>query len=463
MIDGLARYATAALGAGCPLGQLRNFVRAGLVLQPRQLAASAAARRCDAADGPTEVGFGGARGGGKSFWLFTQIGGDDCQRLPGLKCLVLRKVGKANIEHMDDLRRDVFHGLPHEFTPTRGILRFPNGSRIIAGHFQSESDIDSYLGLEYDVIGVEEATTLAGTKYEQIRTCCRSSKVLPDGSPWRPRLYSTANPGGIGHAWYRDAFVHAPADAPTVFVRSRVDDNTFCNLEYRKVLERLSGWQRKAWLDGDWDVAAGQFFSSFDSDRHVVTQLDRAKVAYWSAAMDYGFSHYTVVLLAAHGNEGQIWIVDEHVRRRWVPAQHAEAIHAMLQRHGLEAAGLRRFVAGGDAFARESGGDSVAGHYARLGITLRRAPLDRISGWAAVLNLLGTPDLPSPPRLFIHERCRRLLGTLPLLQHDPDRPEDVLKVDVSEDGAGGDDAADALRYLVAASPFLPAGASVAQP
>jgi hypothetical protein len=37
-----------------------------------------------------------------------------------------------------------------------------------------------------------------------------------------------------------------------------------------------------------------------------------------------------------------------------------------------------------------------------------------------------------------------------LLQHDPNRPEDVLKVDADEDGVGGDDAADCLRYLVAA-------------
>jgi hypothetical protein len=37
----------------------------------------------------------------------------------------------------------------------------------------------------------------------------------------------------------------------------------------------------------------------------------------------------------------------------------------------------------------------------------------------------------------------------PALQHDPNRPEDVLKVDADEDGVGGDDAADALRYLVA--------------
>jgi len=32
------------------------------------------------------------------------------------------------------------------------------------------------------------------------------------------------------------------------------------------------------------------------------------------------------------------------------------------------------------------------------------------------------------------------------------RPEDVLKVDADEDGVGGDDAADACRYLVATKP-----------
>ena len=46
-------------------------------------------------------------------------------------------------------------------------------------------------------------------------------------------------------------------------------------------------------------------------------------------------------------------------------------------------------------------------------------------------------------------RCARLAECLPSLQHDPNRPEDVLKVDADEDGVGGDDAADALRYLVA--------------
>ena len=43
----------------------------------------------------------------------------------------------------------------------------------------------------------------------------------------------------------------------------------------------------------------------------------------------------------------------------------------------------------------------------------------------------------------------RLLDCLPAMQHDPNRPEDVLKVDADEEGVGGDDAADALRYLIA--------------
>src|SRR3954468_14730620 len=98
-------------------------------------------------EGPTEIGYGGARGGGKSFWLLAQMGGDDCQRLPGLKCLLLRKVGKANVEHFEDLRRQLFPCLKHEFSAYRGVLTFANGSQIIAGHYQSEKDIDNYLGL----------------------------------------------------------------------------------------------------------------------------------------------------------------------------------------------------------------------------------------------------------------------------------------------------------------------------
>src|SRR5262249_25103656 len=148
------------------------------------------------------IGYGGARGGGKSHWLLAQMGADDSQRYPGLKCLLLRKVSKSNREHFDDLRQRLFLSLKHKFNATDGILTFENGSRIIAGHYQHEKDIDSYLGLEYDLIGIEEATTLTARKYQDISTCCRTSK--PD---WRPRIYSTTNPGGVGHDWYRQTYI----------------------------------------------------------------------------------------------------------------------------------------------------------------------------------------------------------------------------------------------------------------
>ena len=446
------RYILTGRRAGCPKDQMQRFERADVILQERQLVASAAARMCDRADGPTAIGYGGARGGGKSHWLLAQMGVDDCQRVPGLKCLLLRKVGKANLEHFEDLRRKLFTNLGHEFSAFRGILTFNNGSRIIAGHFQNEKDIDAYLGLEYDVIGIEEATTLTARKYQDITTCCRTSK-----QNWRPRIYSTTNPGGVGHAWYRTRFV-APMlerrEAETRFVSARVTDNRWNNPEYIRVLQGLSGWQRRAWLDGDWDIAAGQFFTTLRREVHVVTDFDDTRAREWFCAMDYGFAHYTVVLLGCTDGDGNLFVVDEHAERLWLPQRHAPAIKAMLARHNigdrkLELGDLKRFVAGADVFSRQSDGTTVAAQYAKQGITLRPANTDRLNGWAEIMTRFGDVEANIRPTLFFHQRCGRLIETLPTLQHDPNRPEDVLKIDADDDGVGGDDCADCLRYLVA--------------
>ncbi len=115
----------------------------------------------------------------------------------------------------------------------------------------------------------------------------------------------------------------------------------------------------------------------------------------------------------------------------------------------LEISDLKRFVAGADVFSKQSDGTTVAAQYAKHGIKLTCANTDRINGWAEILQRLGDVEAAIRPTLFIHRRCGRLLETLPALQHDPHRPEDVLKVDADEDGVGGDDAADCLRYLIA--------------
>jgi phage terminase large subunit len=446
-----------ASSLGCPADQVRKFQRADVLLQPRQLLASAAARECDAPNGPRAIGFGGARGGGKSHWLVAQLGADDCQRLAGLKCLLLRKSAKSNRENFQDLRQRVYRHLPHEYSESRGVLIFENNSRIIIGHFQHEKDIDDYLGLEYDVIGIEEATTLTARKYQDISTCCRTSKK------WRPRIYSTTNPGGIGHAWYRKEFIlpyQSNSQTDTRFIPARLMDNPFINPGYRREMERLTGWKKRAWLHGEWDISSGQFFTTFRHDLHVISQFDESRATEWFAALDYGFTHYTVVLLGCKDGDGNIFIVDEHAERNWLPDRHAAAIHAMLKRHQIVLTNnnrysrqLARFVAGTDMFSKQHDGATRASQYARLGIYLRPAAMDRVNGWAEVLRLLGDPDHGIPARLFIHKRCGRLIDCLPNLVHDPNHPEDVLKSDPDdEDGSGGDDSADALRYLVATKP-----------
>ena len=463
------RFVQAAHAAGCPRDQLVNWLHAGVVLQERQLDASAAARLCDGDGGPTEIGMGGARGGGKSHWMLAQIAVDDCQRYAGLKCLLLRKVGRALKEGFEDLLRRALGALEHTYTSSRNRLTFPNGSSIVLGHFQRESDIDAYLGLEYDVIGVEEATTLSAAKVKAIRTCNRTSKP-----GWRPRMYYTTNPGGIGHAWFVAAFItpHRPTGrttgrpqprrsgtsirplaeqtGPTRFIPATVDDNRCVNADYAGQLDRLTGWQLRAWRYGDWDIAAGQFFTTFRRDVHGVPSRWRTIPKDWRvwASLDYGFIHYTSIHLHTVDGDGKRYTIDEHAARGWLVERHVDAFRALLGRWHIPISRLATIVAGGDVFNTREHGGTIAGEYKRHGMRLRRANTDRINGAGEILRLLGDVDAPTPiaPKWEIFETCPRLLDCLPALQHDPHNPEDVLKWDTDDDGLGGDDPYDDARY-----------------
>lgn len=433
---------------GCPSDQLENFLAAGYVPQPKQLEFHAAARQCDEPDGPDEVGFGGARGPGKSHAAFAQLALDDCQRVAGLKGLYLRKTGKNAREQFEDLRRSVLRFMPHKYNRNEGVVTFDNDSRVFIGHFQNEKDIDNYLGIEYDVIAIEETTTLTLVKYRTLRDSNRTSKP-----GWRPRIYNTTNPGNIGHTWYKQKFI-LPArrneEEYTRFIFATVDDNKMIDVDYTRKLEENTGWRLRAYRFGDWDIAAGQFFSTWDHDAHVCPAF--MPEHYWKfwAALDYGFQHPTACYLLSQDQDGIIYVVDEYRQSGALVPQQAEAIKAMLGRYNLEPQMLRKFVAGHDIFAKR-GGDSwksmtIADQFKAEGIKLTHADIDRINGAGEFLKRLGNPREGIPPTLQIMERCNYLIECIPAMIHDPNRPEDVLKVDVDEDGNGGDDPYDAARY-----------------
>lgn len=446
-----------AARVGCEPDQLQRFLEAGYVPQAKQLEFHAAARECDHPDGPVAVGYGGTRGQAKTHAVIEQVCLDDCQRYPGLKWLYLRKIQKSAGEQLEDLINKLLLYTPHDYQVSKGILKFPNGSRVVIGGFKDEKDVDKYIGIEYDGIVREDATTLTKAKADQIEGSLRTSRA--DG--WRPRLYDTANPGGIGHAWFKKLFVdpwQRKAETIARFIHTTMGDNVFINPEYAAYLNRLTGWLRRAWRDGDFSIAAGQFFTPFDPVVHVIEPFKiTAYDAIWWAGLDYGTIHWNIAYLLCQLGE-DIYVVDEHAARRKLAKQNALSINDMLARNGKTPAHLWKFPAGHDVFAQRGTKQTIAEIYEENGLRLTPAKTDRINGAARVLELLGNPDPQGDevyiaPHLFIFDRCQRLIECLPEMQHDPRRGEDVLKVDADpESGEGGDDPYDALRYGVMEMP-----------
>lgn len=102
------------------------------------------------------VGYGGARGGGKSWALRTKFVLLALE-YSGLKLLILRKtLPELRENHLLPLLAQL-NGIARYKRDERAFI-FPNGSRIRLGYCDSENDIYQYQGQEYDVIGVEECT-----------------------------------------------------------------------------------------------------------------------------------------------------------------------------------------------------------------------------------------------------------------------------------------------------------------
>lgn len=428
-----------------PKGTISRFLKAGYLPQPKQLQFHAKARLADFPNQPSKIGLGGARGGGKTAGVFAQIAIDDCQRFDNLKTLFLRQSSGSAMESVNDLRIKFLRNVEHK--PTRNVLTYPNDSRIILGHFQYEKDINKYLGLEYDVICIEEATQLSATKIKDIRTCLRSSKGF------RPRMYLTTNPGGIGHAWFKQEFIipnRLEKETDTAFIFALESDNKHNNSEYRDELNKLTGWKRKAWLDGDWDILAGQFFENFRYDVHVKKSFAFPPNTKFWGSFDYGFNHPTVFYLFAK-YDSKTYCIAEFWQRKQLPKSNAFDIKQIIQRFGLNPSDLKIF-AGRDVFAHKGDqeGKTIAEQYKAEGLNFIPANDDRINGAAKLLEMFGDEENGIEESLYIFTDCAKVVEQIPNMQHDPNRPDDVLKVDIDEDGMGGDDCYDALRYGVMA-------------
>ncbi|MES2216644.1 MAG: phage terminase large subunit [Patescibacteria group bacterium] len=448
MEEGIKSCISEAKRAGCPSDQTIQFLNCAYIPYPWQLRFHAAARAADEQDGPVDIGLGGARGPGKSHAVLSQAALDDCQRQANLKVLFLRQTGTSAKESFDDLVNKTLRG--HiVYWKTQNSLRFENGSRIILGGFKDERDIDKYIGIEYDLIIVEELTQLSVEKYEKLRGSLRTSK--PN---WRPRMYTSFNPGGVGHAWVKERYVvpfRANEQRFTRFVPSTYKQNPALNKEYIEYLESLQGDLGRAWREGDWDLFEGQYFDEWRRDKHSCEPFqipDR-----WPRFLSIdpsGRSGITSCHWYTVDSDGRVYVYREHYATGMDMDEHAEAIAKLsCDENGIEEK-YQYGVIDAAAFAKAGYSETAVEIYMRhgVGVTYQLMPAakERVVGWNVLHQYLRidktTVDNPNPqPMLKIFKTCVNMIRTIPSLQHDRLHPEDV-------DSKGEDHAADELRYFL---------------
>lgn len=368
------------------------------------------------------VAYGGARGGGKS-WAVRKKAVLLAARYPGIRLLLLRR-------SYPELRENHILPMLSElsgialYKETEKAFTFGNGSRLRFGYCDAESDVLQYQGQEYDVIFIDEATQFTQYQFSTLTACLRGVRRLPR------RMYLTCNPGGVGHDWVKRLFIDrqyrgAERGQDYTFIPARVYDNEAllqADPGYLSMLESLPEDLRRAWLDGDWNVFSGQYFREFSRELHVVSPFDIP--AHWKiyVTLDYGLDMLACYWIAVD-ERGSGFVFQELYQKDLIVSQAAEAILANSTRRP------DLILAPPDLWnRRQESGRSVADIFAEHGLFLTKTSNDRLAGWMALKEWLRPvrDELGGrTARLKIFPQCVNLIRTLPALQYDHTRPNDV--------------------------------------
>lgn len=399
----------------------------------------------------TEVLFGGAAGGGKSYAQCIDAMLYALQ-YPKSKQLLLRRTF-PELE-MSILRtvRDLYPADKWRYNVQQHVGRFPNGSMIDFGYINSEMDLQRYQSAEFDVIRFDELTHFTEEMYRYLFSRLRGANTYPK------QIKSSTNPGNVGHSWVKARFID-PAPPDTVittpqgtrrFIPSKVQDNVFLmknDPDYVARLKNLSETEQKALLYGDWDVFEGQYFTEWSTELHT---MDPVPIQPWwqvYRALDYGLDRLAC-LWCAFDEVGNAYVFRELCVSNTIVSDAARMILAA----GDEP--VTATFLPSDLLGRSSQtGVSIYEAFANAGLQGDPVSNPRVPGWLNLKEWLhpvddGAGNVRS--RLRIFNTCRELIRCLPQLQYaktgDPS--------DVAKDPHDITHAPDALRYLMDGRPRL---------
>lgn len=377
------------------------------------------------------IAYGGARGGGKTWAVRTKAMLLSC-RYDGIKILIVRRsFQELRDNHILPLQMELRDLARWKEQEKRFI--FPNGSYIRFGYCSAERDVLQYQGQEYDIIFIDEATQLTEFQFQTFKGCLRGANDFPK------RMYLTCNPGGVGHAWVKRLFIdrqYVEGERPEdyEFIQAKVTDNPVLmkkDPEYINMLRSLPYELREAWLNGSWDIFAGQYFSEWNRDVHVVEPF--AIPSWWRRyiTMDYGLDMLAAYLIVVDDHD-MAYVVQEVYKGRdlgegakgLIVSEAAAEVKALAGNGDVAA-----YLAPPDLWnARQETGKSVADIFAESGIYLTQTNNDRIDGWMAMherLHVFEDEQGVQVAKLRIFPQCINLIRTLPQLRYDDKRINDV--------------------------------------
>jgi len=284
----------------------------------------------------TEILYGGAAGGGKSFY---GRGGCVawCIGIAGLQCYIIRKSYPDLIDNhtkgagsLPTILYPLIDAGRCKYNKQHQEFNFDNGSMIKLLAAQEESEVEEiFRGKEMHVVYGDEATLLTEAQINYIKTRVRMDEatrakarewvastfphlvkggVVPD---LFPRIIWGTNPTGISHDYFKREFVDSVEPMKIwqhktevrgrmvngftrQYIPARLEDNP--SIDFDSYASNLASTTRpeitKALLDGDWDVrAAGMFTDVFERSKHVIkTNGVVAPPSWWKSwsALDWG-------------------------------------------------------------------------------------------------------------------------------------------------------------------------------
>ena len=431
-------------------------------------------------DNHRHVGYGGARGGGKS-WSVRTKAKMLAANYPGIKLLIVRRTYPELLNnHINPLRVEL-HGIAR-YNKSEKCFTFTNGSTIRFGYCNNDGDLEQYQGAEYDVIFLDEATQLQEIWIKKINACVRGVNRFPK------RTYYTCNPGGAGHGYIKRLFIdrkYEDGENPDdySFIQALVTDNKALMAsqpDYQKQLESLPPKLRAAWLYGQWDVYEGQFFEDFrltpDAEKcrdagisvedaarqgrwtHVIEPLDlnAGSRRGWEIYRSYDFGYEKPFSCAwwAVDYDGTIYRIMElygctdtpNEGVKWTPDQQFREIKRIEQQHPWLAGKNIQGVAD-PAIWDKSRGESIAETAIRCGVYFRPGDNARIAGWMQCHYRLQF-DVNGYPRMYVFSNCRGFIRTVPLMMYDQYKVEDL-------DTKLEDHICDEWRYFCMSRPIKP--------